>query len=76
MGRHFGMLKANDMVHVDVADDVPGMINMLHITGAYVYFDQYGAPVGVEDVFSKLEKAKKHYEEVCLGADYMKRFVR
>jgi hypothetical protein len=32
--------------------------------------------VGVEDVFTKLENARRHYEAVGLGAAYADRFVR
>ena len=31
---------------------------------------------GFDDVFTKLEKARKHYEAVGLGADYVDQFVR
>ncbi|KAI8276800.1 hypothetical protein K4K56_000922 [Colletotrichum sp. SAR 10_98] len=48
---------------------------MFHVTGAYIYVDPDGVPVGVEDVFSKLDKAKKHYEEVGLGAAFADQFI-
>lgn len=35
-----------------------------------------GVPLGVEDVFSKLDKARKHYEAVGLGASFPDQFVR
>lgn len=31
---------------------------------------------GVEDVFSKLENARNHYEEVGLGAAFADQFIR
>lgn len=35
------------------------MVTMFHVTRAYIYMDPDVGPVGVEDVFSKIEKAKK-----------------
>lgn len=52
------------------------MITMFHVSGAYIYVDPEGTPVGVEDVFSKIDAARKHYEAVGLGADYVKHFIR
>lgn len=46
------------------------------MTGAYIYVDADGNPLGVEDVFSKLQLAKDHYEKVGLGADYVQQFIR
>jgi hypothetical protein len=59
-----------------VPDGIDEMITMFHVTGAYIYVDPHGAPVGVEDVFSKLEAARKHYASVGLGADYVEQFIR
>ncbi|MGY9057104.1 MAG: cupin, partial [Alphaproteobacteria bacterium] len=28
------------------------------------------------DVFTRIDAARKHYEEVGLGTDYVKRFIR
>ncbi len=52
------------------------MITSFHVTGAYTYVDPDGNALGVEDVFTKLEAARKHYEAVGLGAEYVDRFVR
>jgi 2,4'-dihydroxyacetophenone dioxygenase len=52
------------------------MITLFHVTGAYIYVDPDGNPTGVEDVFSKLELARKHYEAVGLGADFADQFIR
>jgi hypothetical protein len=32
--------------------------------------------MGYEDVFTKIDMCKKHFEAVGLGADYVKQFVR
>jgi 2,4'-dihydroxyacetophenone dioxygenase len=59
-----------------VPDDVSEMITLFHVTGAYVYVDPDGTPVGIEDVFTKLANARKHYEKIGLGPDYVKKFIR
>ena len=61
---------------LEVPDGVEEMITLFHVTGAYVYVDPDGNAVGVEDVFTKLEAARKHYAAVGLGAEYADRFVR
>lgn len=59
-----------------VPEDVQEMVTMFHVTGAYIYVDPDGTPVGVEDVFSKLAAARAHYESVGLGADFADQFLR
>lgn len=59
-----------------VPDDVPEMITLFHATGSYAYMDEKGNVVGSEDVFSKIERARQHYEKIGLGSDYVKRFIR
>ena len=65
-----------DIHTLEVPDGVEEMITLFHVTGAYIYVDPGGNPVGVEDVFTKLEAARKHYETVGLGADYVERYIR
>ena len=59
-----------------VPDDVTEMATLFHVTGGYTYVDRYGKALGYEDVFTKLENVRKHYEAIGLGADYANRFVR
>jgi hypothetical protein len=47
-----------------VPEGVEEMITMFHVTGAYIYVDPQGRPEAVEDVFSKIELARAHFEEV------------
>jgi 2,4'-dihydroxyacetophenone dioxygenase len=61
---------------LEVPSDVTEMVTLFHVTGAYVYVDPDGATVGIEDVFSKIERARAHYDAVGLGADYVDRFTR
>ena len=59
-----------------VPEDVKEMVTLFHVSGGYTYVDPYGAALGYEDVFTKLENAKRHYESLGLGPDYVRRFVR
>lgn len=60
-----------DIHTLEVPEGVDEMITMFHVTGAYIYVDVDGTPVGVEDVFSKIQKAREHYEKVGLGKDFV-----
>jgi 2,4'-dihydroxyacetophenone dioxygenase len=59
-----------------VPDGVDEMITMFHVTGAYIYVDPDGRPIGVEDVFSKIANARAHYDQVGLGAGFVDQFIR
>ena len=59
-----------------VPDDVKEMITYFQVNGMMVYVDPYGKVTGYEDVFTKIEMCRKHYEEVGLGADYVDQFIR
>lgn len=65
-----------DIHTLEVPDDVAEMATLFHVTGAYVYVEPDGTPVGVEDVFSKIDAARRHYEAVGLGAAFVDQFVR
>jgi len=41
-----------------------------------IYVDPDGQQLGYEDVFTKIELCRKHYEEVGFGADYVEQFIR
>jgi hypothetical protein len=41
-----------------------------------IYVDPDGRVQGYEDVFTKIEMCRRHFEETGLGADYVERFVR
>jgi 2,4'-dihydroxyacetophenone dioxygenase len=59
-----------------VPEGVDKMVTWFHNTGGYLYLDDNGIPVGYEDVFTKIEAAKKHYKAIGLVADYVERFIR
>lgn len=59
-----------------VPEGVEEMMTLFHVSGAYIYVDPFGTPLGVEDVFTKAAAAKAHYEKIGLGADYVNQFMR
>ena len=59
-----------------VPDDVDEMITMFQVNGVMYYVDPWGKHQGYEDVFSKIEMCRAHYDEVGLGAGYVDQFIR
>lgn len=59
-----------------VPEGVDEMMTWFHNMGGYTYVDPQGVPVGYEDVFTKIEAAKRHYKAIGLGEDYVTRFIR
>lgn len=61
---------------LEVPADCPEMITFFNISGAMIYLDADGRQIGYEDVFTKIEMCRAHYEQVGLGGNYVDRFVR
>lgn len=59
-----------------VDDDVEEMITMFQVNGAMIYVDPEGATMGYDDVFTKIEMCRRHYEAVGLGAGFVDQFIR
>lgn len=59
-----------------VPDDVEEMVTLFHVTGGYTYVDPDGAALGYEDVYTKLDNARRHYAAIGLGPDYSARITR
>lgn len=59
-----------------VPEDVPEMITLFHVTGALIYCDPDGKQTGYDDVFTKIDMCRRHFEAIGLGGDYVKRFIR
>lgn len=59
-----------------VPEGVNEMITLFHVTGSLLYCDVDGNVIGAEDVFTKLELAKKHYASIGLGESFVEQFVR
>ena len=51
-----------------VPDDCQEMATLFHVTGGYTYVDPYGKALGYEDVFTKLENVRRHYQSIGRGA--------
>lgn len=67
-------------IHTLVVDEAAGgateMITFFNISGAMVYVDEHGQPTGYEDVFTKIEMCRLHYESVGLGSDFIDQYIR
>jgi len=63
-------------VHTLVVDEGDKMITLFHNTGALLYCDEDGKTTGTSDVFDRIKTARNHFEEVGLGADFVKNFIR
>ena len=59
-----------------VPEDVPEMVTFFNISGCMYYVDEAGRHTGFEDVFTKIDMCRAHYEAVGLGADHVDRFIR
>lgn len=59
-----------------VPDDCREMITLFNVNGAMVYLDDDGRQAGYEDVWTKIEMCRRHYEAAGLGAGYVDAFVR
>ncbi len=63
--------------HTLVVDPhVTEMITFFQVNGAMIYVDPDGKNTGYDDVFTRIDKCRRHYAAVGLGADYIDRFVR
>ncbi|MFT3955708.1 MAG: 2,4'-dihydroxyacetophenone dioxygenase family protein [Piscinibacter sp.] len=59
-----------------VPPDVPEMITWFHVAGGYTYFDADGRVTGIEDVFTKIAKARAHYAAQGLPMAQLERLIR
>ncbi|MEM7230772.1 MAG: 2,4'-dihydroxyacetophenone dioxygenase family protein [Planctomycetota bacterium] len=64
-------------VHTLVVDDgVEEMITFFNVRGALIYYHEDGTPAGHDDVHTKIELCRAHFETCGLGGDYVDQFVR
>ncbi len=59
-----------------VPADCTEMITFFNIGGAMIYLDDDGRQNGYEDVWSKIDLCRNHYDAVGLGAHFVQQFIR
>jgi quercetin dioxygenase-like cupin family protein len=59
-----------------VPEHCTDMVTLFTVHGALIYVDPQGNPTGYDDVFTRIEKYRAHFEGIGLGADYVKQFMR
>ncbi|MBL8339848.1 MAG: 2,4'-dihydroxyacetophenone dioxygenase family protein [Rubrivivax sp.] len=59
-----------------VPDDCAEMITLFTVHGALMYVDPDGQSIGYDDVFTRIDKYRAHFETVGLGADHVRQFMR
>jgi 2,4'-dihydroxyacetophenone dioxygenase len=57
-------------------DDAARGHTMFWIAGAMTSVDEKGELTGYADVFTRIEEARRHFEAVGLGTDYVERLIR
>lgn len=62
-------------IHTLIADDQESL-TLFWITGTLVELDEDGTTTGYSDVFTRIDRAERHYTAVGLGADHVNRYVR
>ena len=59
-----------------VPDDCEEMVTLFTVHGALMYVDVDGKSTGYDDVFTRIDKYREHFEKVGLGSDHVKQFIR
>jgi quercetin dioxygenase-like cupin family protein len=59
-----------------VPEGVDEMITLFQVNGSMVYVDPWGAVTGHEDVFTKIDMCRRHYEACGLGAGHADVYIR
>ena len=58
-----------------VPDDVDEMITDFQVNDVMYYVDPHDKHLRYEEVLTKIDMCRVHFEEVGLGADFLKRFI-
>lgn len=72
---HFVYEPPGEIHTLAVPEDCDEMITFFNISGAMIYVDEAGRQIGYEDVYTKIEMCRAHYEANGLGADFVDQFV-
>ena len=63
--------------HTLVVDEgVEEMITLFQVNGVMIYVDPDGGVLGYEDVFTKIDLCRAHYEKAGLGGGFVDQFIR
>ena len=62
--------------HTLVVDNDDEMITLFHVCGALIYYDDDGNCTGHDDVHTKIELCRKHYQEIGLGSELLEQLIR
>jgi anti-sigma factor ChrR (cupin superfamily) len=62
--------------HTLVVDSDDEMITLFNVSGCMYYVDPQGVNTGFEDVFTKIDLCAAHYEQVGLGREFVRQFIR
>jgi len=62
--------------HTLVIDDASVGHTLFWISGAMLNVDEDGRQLGYADVFTRIEEARRHFESVGLGGDYVDQMIR
>lgn len=61
---------------LEVPEDCTEMVTLFQINGSLIYVDPFGKTTGYDDVFTRIDQARAHFESVGLGASYVEQFIR
>jgi 2,4'-dihydroxyacetophenone dioxygenase len=73
---HFVYEPPGEIHTLAVPEHCTEMITFFNVTGAMIYVDAEGRQTGYEDVWTKIQMCRAHYENVGLGADFVDQFIR
>lgn len=59
-----------------VPENCAEMITLFTVHGSLMYVDPQGVATGYDDVFTRIERYRAHFEAIGLGTDYVRRFMR
>ncbi len=72
----FAFEPPGDIHTLEVPSDCREMITLFVTTGAYIYMDAGSRMLGIEDVFSKLEKTRAHYRAMGMDQGLVDALIR
>jgi hypothetical protein len=52
------------------------MITLFTVYGSLMYVDPYGLATGYDDVFTRIEKYKSHFQKLGLAESFIEQFIR